>query len=89
MNTKKTYFRNINTKIKNLVLSGTVSMSTTHKQPEKASLGISKMSKLKKHSVDKTKSKWKLPICDNFIETKTLQREFASATIATLVALNK
>ena len=47
------------------------------------------MSKLKKHSVAKTKSKWKLPICDNFIETKTLQREFASATIATLVDLNK
>ena len=47
------------------------------------------MSKLKKHSVAKTKSKWKLPICDNFIEKKTLQREFASATIATLVELNK
>ena len=28
-------------------------------------------------------------ICDNFIETKTLQREFASATITTLVDLNK
>ena len=42
-----------------------------------------------KHSVVKTKSKWKLPICDNFIEKKTLQREFASATIATLVELNK
>ena len=47
------------------------------------------MSKLKKHSVAKTKSKWKLPICDNFIEKKTLQREFASATIATLVELNE
>ena len=47
------------------------------------------MSKLNKHSVAKTKSKWKLPICDNFIEKKTLQREFASATIATLVELNK
>ena len=47
------------------------------------------MSKLKKHSVAKTKSKWKLPICDNFIEKKTLQREFASATIATLVDSNK
>ena len=78
MNTKKTYFRNINRKIKNLKLPGTISMYTTHKQPKKASLGISKMSKLKKHSVAKT----------NFIETKTLQREFASGTIATLVALN-
>ena len=47
------------------------------------------MSKLKKHSVAKTKSKWKLQICDNFIETKTLQREFASSTMATLVELNK
>ena len=47
------------------------------------------MSKLKKHSVAKTKSKWKLPICDNFIEKKTLQRKIASATIATLVELNK
>ena len=47
------------------------------------------MSKLKKHSVAKTKSKWKLPICDNFIETKSLQREIASAAIATLVELNK
>ena len=64
-------------------------MSTTHQHPEKASLGISEMSELKKHSVAKTKSKWKLPICDNFIETKTLQREYASATIAKLVELNK
>ena len=47
------------------------------------------MSKLKKHSVAKTKSYWKLPICDNFIGIKTLQREFASATTATLVELNK
>ena len=28
-------------------------------------------------------------VCDNFIGIKTLQREFASATIATLVELNK
>ena len=47
------------------------------------------MSKLKIHSVAKTKSKWKLPICDNFIETKSLQRESASAAIATLVELNE
>ena len=31
----------------------------------------------------------KLPICDNFIERKTLQREYASATIAKLIELIK
>ena len=30
-----------------------------------------------------------LPICDNFIETKTLQRKFAGATTTTSVKLNK
>ena len=31
----------------------------------------------------------KLPICDNFIETKTVQRKFAGATTTTPVELNK
>ena len=69
---KKDIFQKHSHQNQKVVLSGIVSMATTHKQPEKASLGISKMSKLKKHSVDKTKIKWKLPICDNFIEAKTL-----------------
>ena len=51
---------------------------------QKASLCISKMSKLKKHSVAKTRSLWKLPICDDnfFADKKSPQRKFASATIA-------
>ena len=53
------------------------------------SLCISKMSKLKKHSVAKTRSSWKLPICYNFIETKTLQRKLTCATTTTPVELNK
>ena len=37
---------------------------------------ISKMSKLKKHSVAKTRSSWKLPICDdNFFSDKKITTE--------------
>ena len=59
------------------------------KTQKKTSLCISKMSKLKKHSVTKTRSSWKLTICDNFIETKTLQRKFTCATTTTPVERNK
>ena len=55
-NTKKRYFRNIKTKIKDLALSRIVSKPTTFYQPKKLSLYISKMSKLKEHSVAKTRS---------------------------------
>ena len=55
-NTKKTYFRNIKTKIKNLVFPWIFSKPTTYYQPKKLSLYISKMSKLKEHSVAKTRS---------------------------------
>ena len=77
-------------KFQNQKLSTPMKLQQTHiNNPKQTSLCISKMSKLKKHSVAKTRSSWKLPICDNFIETKTLQHKFTCATTTTPVELNK
>ena len=71
MNTKKDIFQKH--KDQNPKPRNPMNFQQTHNAliTQKMSLCISNMSKLKKHSVAKTRSQWKLPICDDiFLRTK-------------------